>query len=175
MLFPGWLAADPSARGEDVELPKISKDEYLKLLDISSEAKQTEPPSRYTEAGLIKELEKREIGRPSTYAAIIKTIVERGYVEKDGKTLKPTDTGDVVSTFLEKNFAKYISDSFTAEMENKLDEIAEGKRKYEKMLGDFYKPFLKDVKEKEKTAGKITNLGEADKNINVRFATDQWS
>ncbi|MEK7553491.1 MAG: type I DNA topoisomerase, partial [Patescibacteria group bacterium] len=163
MLFPGWLAADPSARGEDVELPKISKDEYLKLLDISSEAKQTEPPSRYTEAGLIKELEKREIGRPSTYAAIIKTIVERGYVEKDGKTLKPTDTGDVVSTFLEKNFAKYISDSFTAEMENKLDEIAEGKRKYEKMLGDFYKPFLKDVKEKEKTAGKITNLGEADK------------
>ncbi len=163
MLFPGWLAADPAARGEDVELPKLNQGENLKLLDISSEGKQTEPPSRYTDAGLIKELEKREIGRPSTYASIIKTIVDRGYVEKEGKTLKPTDTGDVVSTFLENNFAKYISDSFTAEMENKLDEIAEGKRKYEKMLGDFYKPFLKEVKAKEKTAEKITNLGEADK------------
>lgn len=161
VIFDGWLAADPTARGEDVELPKIEKGELLKLSDISSEAKQTEPPSRYTEAGLIKELEKREIGRPSTYAAIIKTIQERGYVVKEGKTLKPTDTGDVVSTFLENNFFKYISDSFTAEMENELDEIAEGKRQYEKMLGNFYKPFLKEIKEKEKTAEKLTNLGKA--------------
>lgn len=162
-LFPGWLAADTAGRGENVELPKISKNELLKLLNIASEGKQTEPPSRYTEAGLIKELEKREIGRPSTYAAITKTIQDRGYVIKDGKTLKPTDTGEVVSDFLEKNFTKYISDSFTAEMENKLDEIATGKRKYEEMLGDFYKPFSKDVKEKSKTAEKITNLGEAPK------------
>lgn len=163
MIFPGWLAVDVAARGENVELPEISKDEPLALIGIESEGKQTEPPSRYTEAGLVKELEKREIGRPSTYAAIIKTIQDRGYVVKEGKTLKPTDTGEVVSDFLEKNFAKYISDSFTAEMENKLDEIAEGKRKYEKMLGEFYKPFSKDVKEKSKTAEKITNLGEADK------------
>ncbi len=165
IIFPGWLAADAGSRGEDVELPQVSKGDALKLLDISSESKQTEPPGRYTEAGLVKELEKREIGRPSTYATIIKTIQDRGYVVKEGKTLKPTDTGEVVSDFLEKNFAKYISDSFTAEMENELDEIAEGKRKYEKMLGDFYKPFSKDVKEKEKTAGKITDLGEADKKI----------
>ena len=162
-IFDGWLAADPTARGEDIELPKIKQNELLKLLDIKSEAKQTEPLPRYTEAGLIKELEKREIGRPSTYAAIIKTIQDRGYVEKEGRTLKPTDTGDVVSSFLEKNFASYISDSFTAEMENELDEIAEGKRKYETMLNDFYKPFSKEVKAKEKTAEKITNLGEADK------------
>lgn len=161
MIFPGWLAADTMARGEDVELPKLSTDEPLKLLDIASEGKQTEPPSRYTEAGLIKELEKRDIGRPSTYASIIKTINDRGYVTKEGKTLKPTDTGEVVSDFLEKNFAHYISDSFTAEMEKELDEIAEGKRKYEKMLKDFYGPFSKDVKLKEKTAEKITNLGEA--------------
>ncbi|MFA5098826.1 MAG: type I DNA topoisomerase [Candidatus Paceibacterota bacterium] len=165
IVFPGWLAADAGSRGEDIELPQVSKGDSLKLLDISSEGKQTEPPGRYTEAGLIKELEKREIGRPSTYAAIIKTIQDRGYVIKEGKALKPTDTGEVVSDFLEKNFAKYISDSFTAEMENELDEIAEGKRKYEKMLSDFYKPFSKDVKEKEKTAGKITDLGEADKEI----------
>lgn len=161
MIFPGWLAADPAARGEDVELPKLAKDEPLKLLDINSEGKQTEPPPRYTEAGLIKELEKRDIGRPSTYASIIKTINDRGYVTKEGKALKPTDTGEVVSEFLEKNFAQYISDSFTAEMEKELDEIAEGKRKYEKMLKDFYGPFSKDVKLKEKTAEKITNLGEA--------------
>ncbi len=162
IVFPGWLKVDTMSRGEDVELPDIKKGEDLKLLDISGEGKQTEPPPRYTEAGLIKELEKREIGRPSTYAAIIKTIQDRNYVNKDGKTLKPTDTGEVVSDFLEQNFAKYISDSFTAEMENELDEIATGKRKYEKMLSAFYRGFLKDVKEKEKTAGKITDLGEAD-------------
>lgn len=163
MLFPGWLAAEPASRGEDVELPQVGKNDPLKLISIESEGKQTEPPSRYTEAGLIKELEKREIGRPSTYAAIIKTIQDRGYVVKEGKTLLPTDTGEVVSDFLEQNFSKYISDSFTAEMENKLDEIATGERKYEKMLGDFYKPFSKEVKEKSKTAQKITNLGDADK------------
>jgi DNA topoisomerase-1 len=110
---------------------------------------------------LVKELEKRGIGRPSTYASIINTIVERGYVEKDGRTLKPTDTGDVVSTFLENNFENYISDTFTAEMEDELDQIAEGKREYEPTLRDFYKPFIKEVKEKEKTA-KLTTLGEAD-------------
>ena len=163
MIFPGWLAVDTTARGENVELPTAAKGDLIKLLNIVSEGKQTEPPYRYTEAGLIKELEKREIGRPSTYASIIKTIQDRGYVFKEGKTLMPTDTGEVVSNFLEQNFAKYISDSFTAEMENELDEIAESKRKYEKMLSVFYKPFLKDIKEKDKTIEKLTNLGEADK------------
>ncbi len=161
MLFDGWLKADPDARGEDVELPKVSEGETLKLLDIRSQEKFTEPPTRYTEAGLIKELEKRGIGRPSTYASIMKTIEERGYVNKEGKALIPTDTGDVVSSFLENNFAEYISDSFTAEMEDELDDIAEGKREYEKTLKDFYGPFAKDVKSKDKMA-KVTNLGEAE-------------
>ena len=134
----------------------------LALLDLSSQAKQTEPPGRYSEAGLVKELEKRGIGRPSTYASIIKTILERGYVDKDGKSLVPTDTGEVVSTFLEKYFAEYISDTFTAEMEDELDEIAEGKREYVKTLKDFYGPFSKDVKSKEKIE-KLTNLGDAPK------------
>lgn len=160
-VFPGWLAADKNAQNEEIQLPKLSKEELLKLLDIDSQAKQTEPPNRYTEAGLVKELEKREIGRPSTYASIIKTINDRGYAIKLGKTLHPTDTGEVVSDFLEQNFAKYISDSFTAEMENELDEIAEGKRKYGKMLKDFYAPFSKEIKMKEKATEKITNLGEA--------------
>lgn len=157
----GWLLADPAAKGEDVILPKVSVGEELSLLDLKSEEKQTEPPNRYSEAGLVKELEKRGIGRPSTYASIINTIVERGYVEKDGRTLKPTDTGDVVSTFLENNFENYISDTFTAEMEDELDQIADGKRKYEPTLREFYKPFIKEVKEKEKEA-KLTTLGEAD-------------
>lgn len=161
-IFSGWLAADADARGEEVQIPKLSENESLKLLNIEGQGKQTEPPGRYTEAGLVKELEKREIGRPSTYASIIKTIIDRGYVTKEGKTLHPTDTGDVVSTFLENNFSEYISDSFTAEMENKLDEIADGKRQYEKMLKDFYGPFLKEVKAKDKSTEKLTNLGEAD-------------
>ncbi|MFA6145823.1 MAG: type I DNA topoisomerase [Patescibacteria group bacterium] len=160
-VFPGWLAADTEAQGEEVQIPKLSKGEKLELLNLESQGKQTEPPGRYTEAGLVKELEKREIGRPSTYAYIIKTINDRGYVTKDGKTLHPTDTGEVVSDFLENNFPKYISDSFTAEMENELDEIAEGKIKYEKVLKDFYGPFSKDVKSKDKI-DKVTNLGDAD-------------
>ncbi|MFA6364789.1 MAG: type I DNA topoisomerase [Candidatus Paceibacterota bacterium] len=159
VIFPGWLMADTGARGEERELPHLEKDEVLTLVSIESEGKETEPLPRYTEAGLVKELEKREIGRPSTYAAIIRTLDERGYIEKQNKTLHPTDTGEVVSDFLEKNFANYISDSFTAEMENKLDEIAEGKKEYKKVLKDFYIPFAKEVKEKEKLE-KATTLGE---------------
>ena len=161
LVFPGWLAADPESRGEDVELPKVAENDPLKLLEINSEGKQTEPPPRYTEAGLIKELEKRGIGRPSTYATIMRTLEDRGYVNKENRTLYPTDTGEVVSDFLENNFNSYISDSFTAEMEDELDEISTGKRDYEKTLSDFYKPFIKEVKAKEKTA-KVTNLGDAD-------------
>lgn len=160
VLFPGWIAADPEARGEDVEVPKVSKDEALSLIAINTDAKTTEPPGRYSEAGLVKELEKRGIGRPSTYASIIKTIEEREYVVKEQKALKPTDTGDVVSSFLENNFAEYISDTFTADMEDKLDDIALGKAEYEKTLKNFYTPFQKDIKAKEKTA-KATDLGAA--------------
>jgi len=161
IISPGWLMADPDARGEDVELPKLTKGDDLDLEEIESEEKETQPPPRYSEAGLIKELEKRGIGRPSTYASIIRTIEERGYVEKENKSLKPTDTGDVVSSFLEDNFMEYINDSFTAEMEDSLDDIATGKKEYLKTLKTFYIPFSKEVKAKEKTA-KITTLGDAD-------------
>jgi DNA topoisomerase-1 len=160
VLFPGWLKVDVDARGEDVELPKVVKGEKLKLIDLNSEEKFTQPPGRYTEAGLVKELEARGIGRPFTYASIMRTIEERGYVNKEGKTLFPTDTGEVVSGFLEEHFAQYISDTFTAEMEDELDDIAEGKRQYLKTLKDFYGPFLKDVKSKE-SIEKATNMGEA--------------
>ena len=162
VTFDGWLKADPLAKGEDTILPSVAKDDAVDLKSIEAEEKYTQPPKRYTEAGLIKELEKRGIGRPSTYASIMKTIVDRGYALKEGRTLIPTATGDVVSTFLEKHFTNYISDSFTAEMENELDEIADGSREYEKTLKDFYAPFTKDVASKEDIP-KLTSLGPAPK------------
>ncbi len=158
LTYPGWLLADPEARGEDVELPKVAQGDPLELLDLRTEEKQTQPPPRYSEAGLIKELEKRGIGRPSTYASIMSTLEEREYVTKESRSLKPTDTGMVVSGFLEEHFPSYISDTFTAEMEDKLDEIALGTREYEKTLKDFYTPFHKEVKSKEKL-DKATTLG----------------
>lgn len=164
VIFPGWLICDKGARGEDVELPEVKIEENIKLLELESKEKATEPPNRYTEAGLVKELESRGIGRPSTYASIMKTLEDRGYVTKEGRTLFPTDTGDVVSSFLENNFEEYISDTFTAEMEDKLDDISNGKREYTKTLKDFYIPFQKDLKEKDKLA-KATNMGEAPSNM----------
>ena len=157
----GWLQADPGARGEDTEVPKVAKDENLKLKKFNIEEKETLPPPRYSEAGLVKELESRGIGRPSTYASIIRTIQTRGYVEKEGSALKPTDTGEVVSDFLWVNFEKYINDEFTAKMEDELDEIARGEREYSTTIKEFYKPFAKDVKSKEKL-DKATDLGAAD-------------
>ena len=164
LLAPGWLLADTAAQGEDVMLPEVKVGDALTFKNIQEEERQTEPPSRYTEAGLVKELEKRDIGRPATYASILKTLGDRGYVTKEGKTLTPTDTGDVVSSFLEKHFPSYISDTFTAEMEQELDDIATGKREYVKTLSAFYKPFLKELKSKEKI-DKVTTLGDADASI----------
>ncbi len=158
VVAEGWLKADPAARGEDIELPKVHEGDTLIVDSVDAEGKETQPPPRYTEARLIKELEKRGIGRPSTYATIMRTLADRGYVEKDGRTLIPTVTGDVVSTFLEEHFTDYISDTFTADMEDKLDDIADGKRKYVKTLKDFYTPFVKDVASKEDIP-KLTNLG----------------
>lgn len=160
VVLEGWLKADPRSRGEDTNVPKMKIEEDLSLVEMKTEEKETQPPSRYSEAGLIKELEKRGIGRPSTYASIIKTLQDREYVDKINKALKPTDTGMVVSSFLEEHFKSYISDSFTAEMENDLDKIAEGTKKYTEILNEFYTPFKKDISSKE-SMEKITNLGDA--------------
>ncbi len=162
VVFDGWLAVDPRSRGDDVEVPQINKGDSLSCTSVDIEAKQTQPPSRYSEAGLIKELEKRGIGRPSTYASIMNTITQRGYVVKEGRTLIPTDTGDVVSTFLETHFADYIGDDFTSDMEDQLDDIANGERSYKKTLGDFYTPFHKAVEAKENIE-KLTTLGKGPK------------
>ena len=160
LLFDGWLALDTAARSDDVEVPKVTPGAPLTLKDIQAEAKETEPPKRYTEAGLVKELEKRGIGRLSTYAAIVKTIQDRGYVTKEGKALQATDVGVVVDDFLFQHFEHIVSETFTADMENKLDEIAAGKREYEETLKDFYTPFTKEIKSKDKIE-KVTNIGDA--------------
>jgi DNA topoisomerase-1 len=161
VIDPGWLVIDTKARTEDTELPTVSEGEILTLDQISTEDKFTTPPNRYSEAGLIKELEKRGIGRPSTYASIIQTLVERTYVTKEGRTLIPTDTGDVVSSFLEEHFESYISDDFTAEMEEDLDKVADGQKEYATVLSRYYFPLHQAVTDKE-SLPKATNLGIAD-------------
>ena len=158
LLFDGWLRAFPEARGDDVLLPDIHKGDELRMIQLGVEPKQTTPPNRYSEAGLVKELEARGIGRPSTYAATIKTLVDREYVTKEGRTLFPTDLGMVISNFLETHFAEYISDGFTAEMEDDLDLMAVGKKDYVATLQAFYDPFTQQVASK-KDIDKITTLG----------------
>ncbi len=164
LLFPGWLEIDSFARQDDMHVPQLAPGSSLAIRSVDSEKKQTEPPRRYSEAGLVKELEKRGIGRPSTYASIIKTLLDREYATKDGRALHATETGEAVSSFLEKHFADIVSDTFTADMEQKLDDISNGERDYEKTLKNFYTPFSKEVKSKDKV-DKINNLGDAPKDL----------
>ena len=158
----GWFKVDPHASGQEIVLPLFKKEEVMACIDMRSAEKQTVPPPRYSEARLVKELEARGIGRPSTYASIIKTLIDRQYVEKEQRALMPTELGDVVSTFVEDNFKKYVSDSFTADMEQILDDIAVGEKGYENTLTDFYFPFQKAV-ESKKDVPKLTTLGPAPK------------
>ena len=161
LIFDGWLKAFPEAAGDDVLLKEMKKGDILRLLQLNVEDKETSPPNRYSEAGLVKELEARGVGRPSTYASIIKVLVDRFYVEKEGRTLFPTDLGMVISGFLEEHFDKYISDDFTAKMEDDLDLISIGKKDYVKTLSEFYKPFTEAVKSKEDIE-KLTTLGKVE-------------
>ena len=162
MTWPGWISIDPKAKGDDIMVPATLKEgDTITLSEIIGTQKYTTPPNRYSEAGLVKELETRGIGRPSTFASTIKTIIDRGYVEKQDKALKPTDTGMVVSEFLENNFLKYISDTFTGYMEDKLDDISNGDAQYISTMHELYDEFHVEV-EKKDTGEKVTNLGEAD-------------
>ncbi|MBR3031997.1 MAG: type I DNA topoisomerase, partial [Clostridiales bacterium] len=147
--FQGFLAAYADIAddvGEDdksvkAKLPELTDGQSLKLLDIKSEQKFTLPPARFTEATLIKTLEEKGIGRPSTYAPTISTILERNYIDKKGKIIYPTELGKVVTLLLSENFAEIVDVSFTADMESKLDEIEVGKKDWVKVLGEFYPPF----------------------------------
>ncbi len=147
ILFPGFFRAyvegsdDPDAALENQEkfLPELNEGEKVIEKGIEPISHETKPPARYTEATLVKELEKRGIGRPSTYASIISTIQDRGYVEAEGKTLVPTFTAFAVTELLEKHFPDLVDSEFTSEMENKLDEIAQGESDTIQYLNSYYK------------------------------------
>ena len=135
-------AKDDEERGT---LPKLAEKETLTKKEVDAEQKFTQPPSRYTEASLVKTLEEKGIGRPSTYAPTISTIQDRGYVDKEGKSLFPTDLGKLVNSKLEAFFQNIIDSKFTADMETKLDEIMEGKHTWQTVVGDFYGPFSEKI------------------------------
>lgn len=152
--FDGFLRIYPLKLTE-IELPTLEPEEKLDLKELKPNQHFTEPPPRYTEATLIKTLEKYGIGRPSTYAPIISTIQERGYVEKyERRTLKPTETGFLVNNLLVQHFPEIVDVQFTAKMEEELDEIAEGKIKWQNVIREFYEPFNKHLEEKYQTVKK---------------------
>lgn len=152
--FDGYMIL--YVEGKDIEqekakiLPDLTEKMPLKLKSINPNQHFTEPPPRYTEASLIKSLEEEGIGRPSTYATIISTILSREYVTKEGKSLKPTELGEVVNKLMKEQFAKIVNLKFTAQMENDLDSIAEGKIVWTDSLRIFYEDLLKML-EKAKT------------------------
>jgi len=159
LVFKGFMALYVEGKDDDEDeasqmLPSINKDEILAL--VNSEANQhfTEPPARYTEATLVKALEEKGIGRPSTYAPTISTIINRGYVERNKKQLAPTELGKIVNQLMVANFADIVNVNFTAEMENKLDKVEEGDIQWKAVLREFYEPFKETVKKAE-TISKI--------------------
>jgi DNA topoisomerase-1 len=136
-------------------LPELSKNEKLKLIKLTPSQKFTQPPARYSEATLVKTLEENGIGRPSTYAPIISTIQERGYVEKDeNRRFFPTEIGIMVNNLLVKHFPKVVDIKFTAGMEKNLDEIAAGKIKWQPVIKEFYEPFKENLNKKTKEVKK---------------------
>jgi DNA topoisomerase I len=135
-------------------LPDLKAQEEMTLKNLEKSQHFTEPPGRYTEGTLIKELEKRGIGRPSTYAPTLSTIVDRGYTLKDQGKLSPTEVGEIVTDLLVKHFPNIVDYDFTAKMEDNLDSIAEGKLAWQKIMSDFYQPFAKNLAEKTKEVSK---------------------
>jgi DNA topoisomerase I len=166
LKFDGFLRVyEESKEGKDEEdeelkhkLPALEAGQKLTLKELKPEQHFTEPPPRFNEASLVKELEERGIGRPSTYAAILTTIQERQYVQKIGGKFSPTEIGLVVTDLLVENFRDIFDLQYTARLEENLDEIEEGKEKWQDALADFYKKFLKDLKYAEKHMENIKRM-----------------
>ncbi len=170
ILYKGYLRAFEYAKSikynflSDTQIvPDLSKDELVTMYNLSSEEKFTKPVAPFTESSLIKALEKYGIGRPSTYAPTISTLLARKYIEKNGKQLIPTDLGFVVIKFLEDNFKNIIDYNFTAKIEADLDTIALGNMEWKKVLRDFYSPFKLDLEKTQQTVERkdYKDLGEA--------------
>ncbi|MFC1780596.1 DNA topoisomerase, partial [Patescibacteria group bacterium] len=162
ILFDGYLKVYHERISENI-LPEIKPNQELFPKKIIGEQHFTLPPARYSEASLIKTLEKYGIGRPSTYAPIISTILARKYVIKEGRYFIPTETGKVVTRLLKKYFDEIVDTGFTAQMEKDLDDIAEGKDDLVQIIGNFYRPFIKDVEAGEKniTREEFTVIGKS--------------
>ncbi len=158
LKFDGFTAVYSETKGKkekDVILPELAEQEELALEKILPQQHFTEPPPRYNEASLVKTLEEKEIGRPSTYAPIIETILARGYVIRVEKKFEPTELGFVVVEMLEKYFKTIVDAEFTAALENELDEIAEGKIEKNNLLAKFYGPFEKTLEHAEEEIGHV--------------------
>ena len=166
LKFDGFLRVyEESKEGKDEEdeelkhkLPALEAGQKLALKELKPEQHFTEPPPRYNEASLVKELEERGIGRPSTYSAILSTIQERQYVQKLGGKFTPTEIGLVVTDLLVENFRDIFDIAYTAGLEEKLDDIEEGKEKWTDTLAEFYKKFTKDLKYAEKHMENIKRM-----------------
>ena len=150
LKFKGFMALyveskDQEEKEDDGQIPELEEGEKVKKQNIESIQSFTQPLPRYTEASLVKVLEEKGIGRPSTYSPTITTILERRYIEKEKKQLVPTDLGKVVNKLLVESFTNVVSEEFTAEMEDKFDNIALGKQEWKKVIEEFYGPFKVDL------------------------------
>ena len=155
LRFKGFMTlyvegTDEKEEKEEGILPELQENQEVKLLKINPKQSFTEPPARYTEASLVKTLEEKGIGRPSTYSPTITTILERRYIQKEQKQLVPTELGKIVNKILTENFTDVINVEFTAKIENEFDEIAEGKEQWKQMIREFYDPFEKELEKVEK-------------------------
>lgn len=159
LKFAGFTAvyagADTSKKEKDVLLPDLAEGDVLTLARILPQQHFTEPPPRYNDASLVKTLEEKEIGRPSTYAPIIETIQARGYVQRIDKHFQPTELGFVVVDMLEEYFKNIVDVTFTANLENELDEIAEGKVEKNELLREFYGPFEDTLEKADEAIGHV--------------------
>jgi DNA topoisomerase-1 len=156
LVFDGFTKIYPLGTSKETPLlPEVTKDEVLGLEDLESEQHFTQPPARYNEATLVKKLEEAGIGRPSTYAPTIATIISRGYVLNEDKRLMPQPIGMVVSDMLAENFDFVTEPDFTAEMEDKLDDVADGKLAWKPLIRDYYEPMHKLIESKEKSIQKV--------------------
>lgn len=154
IVFDGYLKVS-GRDSEDIIIPEVIEGQSVELSSTSHEGHQTSAPPRYTEASLVKTLEEKDIGRPSTYAPIISTIIERQYVTKEDKKLIPTELGKSVSDFLVQYFPEIMSLPFTAGMEDKLDAVANGEREWVPVIQEFYQSFEKDIQTTEDIAEKV--------------------
>jgi DNA topoisomerase-1 len=152
LRFDGWMKLFPA--GGDSLLPEVKEGRSLDYIDVTAAQKFTQPPPRYNDASLVKELEKRGIGRPSTYASIISVIEDRGYVERDAKRFVATAIGMTVCDFLVEHFKTVMDYDFTAEMEEDLDRISRGEKKWKNVVRSFWGPFIKIVDGVQETAGR---------------------